>query len=142
MRFAPSIAALAAAPTLVIALALATTAGLAQRAHNSKAPIDFSADHIELQDKANRAVLSGSVEEVMRDLAANRADFAIQNQLVGASAVYSEKLEARLYLALPLTELKRWTANFISPVEEMLEMFMPPSRALIHRLDLGKLCLP
>ena len=33
----------------------------AQTAHNSAAPINFSADHIELQDKANRALLSGSV---------------------------------------------------------------------------------
>ncbi len=31
----------------------------AQTAHNSNAPIDFGADTIELQDKANRAVLSG-----------------------------------------------------------------------------------
>lgn len=87
MRFAPSIAALAAAPTLVIALALATTAGLAQRAHNSKAPIDFSADHIELQDKANRAVLSGSVAVKQAEMTLNaaRMTVAYTGQVIGGS---------------------------------------------------------
>lgn len=33
----------------------------AQSAHNSNAPINFSADHIELQDKAKRGQLAGNV---------------------------------------------------------------------------------
>lgn len=45
---------------LPLAFALAAPA-LAQVRHNSQAPVDFSAAHIELQDKANRAILSGGV---------------------------------------------------------------------------------
>lgn len=44
----------------LLALAIAGPA-VAQSRHNSSAPIDFAADHIELQDKANRAILSGNV---------------------------------------------------------------------------------
>lgn len=33
----------------------------AQQRHNSAAPIDFGADHIEFQDKANRTLLTGNV---------------------------------------------------------------------------------
>jgi lipopolysaccharide export system protein LptA len=44
-------------------LALAASSGAAaQSSHNSAAPIDFGAQHIELQDKANRALLSGNVQ--------------------------------------------------------------------------------
>ena len=46
---------------LVLSLALVASAASAQTRHNSNAPIDFGADHIELQDKAHRAVLSGNV---------------------------------------------------------------------------------
>jgi len=45
-----------------LALALAASApALGQTRHDSNAPIDFSAQHIELQDKANRAILTGNV---------------------------------------------------------------------------------
>lgn len=37
-------------------------------AHNSKAPVDYAADRIELQDKQNRVVLSGNVEIAQADL--------------------------------------------------------------------------
>ncbi len=47
-------------PLLALSLVVSTAAS-AQTALNSQAPINFSADHIELQDKANRALLSGSV---------------------------------------------------------------------------------
>lgn len=33
----------------------------AQTAHNSNAPIDFAAEHIELQDRADRVILTGNV---------------------------------------------------------------------------------
>jgi lipopolysaccharide export system protein LptA len=45
---------------LTLAIAVATPAAAQQR-HNSNAPIDFSAQHIELQDRANRVQLSGGV---------------------------------------------------------------------------------
>lgn len=37
-------------------------------AHNSNAPVNFGADHIELQDKQKRVVLSGNVDIVQDDL--------------------------------------------------------------------------
>ena len=36
--------------------------------HNSEAPVDFSADHIELQDKQKRVLLSGNVDIVQAEL--------------------------------------------------------------------------
>ncbi|WP_277979490.1 LptA/OstA family protein [Sphingomonas phyllosphaerae] len=46
-------------PLLAVLLA---GGAVAQTRHNSAAPIDFGADHIELQDRANRAVLAGNVK--------------------------------------------------------------------------------
>lgn len=45
----------------LIALAIVAGPAVAESRHDSSAPIDFAADHIELQDKANRAILSGNV---------------------------------------------------------------------------------
>lgn len=75
MRALPLLALLLAAPLA------------AQRPHNSKAPIDFGADHIELQDKANRGVLSGnvSVRQAEMTLNAARMTIAYTGQVVGGS---------------------------------------------------------
>jgi lipopolysaccharide export system protein LptA len=48
-------------PVLLLAIA-APLAGQALQGHNSNAPIDFEADRIEVQDRADRAVLSGNVK--------------------------------------------------------------------------------
>ncbi len=45
----------------ITAALLLTVSASAQVRHNSAAPIDFSAGYIELQDRANRAILSGNV---------------------------------------------------------------------------------
>ncbi|QNA86034.1 OstA family protein [Sphingomonas sp. So64.6b] len=60
----------------VIALTAATAAS-AQSRHNSNAPIDFGADHIELQDKANRAILSGSVSVKQAEMTLNAARMTV-----------------------------------------------------------------
>jgi len=57
--FAASVALIAGAQHL---------AAQAIAAHNSKAPVNYAADRIELQDKQNRVVLSGSVEIAQADL--------------------------------------------------------------------------
>lgn len=59
----------------------------AQSRHNSNAPINFGADHIELQDKANRAVLSGnvSVKQAEMTLNAARMTVAYTGQVVDGS---------------------------------------------------------
>jgi lipopolysaccharide export system protein LptA len=57
-------------PILLVALAALSGAGIAQpqggsisalKGHNSKAPIDLSADRAEAQDRADRAIFAGNV---------------------------------------------------------------------------------
>jgi len=47
--------------TASLLLSLLAVPAAAQTRHNSNAPIDFNAGTIELQDRANRAILSGGV---------------------------------------------------------------------------------
>lgn len=49
--------------SLALVLTLAVSApAMAQTRHNTNAPIDVASDRIELQDRANRAILSGNVQ--------------------------------------------------------------------------------
>jgi len=76
------------AARLVAMIALASTLpAAAQSRHDSSAPIDFGADHIELQDKANRAILSGnvSVRQAEMTLTAARMTVAYTGQVVDGS---------------------------------------------------------
>ncbi|WP_374943686.1 LptA/OstA family protein [Sphingomonas sp.] len=75
---------LLAAPLSVVWFA-ASAAG--QTRHDSAAPINFGADHIELQDKANRAVLAGnvSVRQAEMTLNAARMTVAYTGQVVNGS---------------------------------------------------------
>lgn len=72
---------------LILSLALAATAAAAQQRHNSNAPIDFSADTIELQDRANRAVLAGNVAVKQADMSLNssRLTVAYTGQVINGS---------------------------------------------------------
>ncbi len=72
--------------TLLLALFVAAPLA-AQTAHNSNAPIDFGADNIELQDKANRAVLSGSVSVKQAEMTLNAARMTVSytGQVVGGN---------------------------------------------------------
>ncbi|MDQ2891700.1 MAG: LptA/OstA family protein [Pseudomonadota bacterium] len=72
---------------LALGALIAATAAPAQQAHNSRAPIDFSADHIELQDKANRAILSGSVAVKQAEMTLNAARMTVSytGQVVGGN---------------------------------------------------------
>ena len=67
-------------------IAISAVAGAQQR-HNTDAPIDFGADNIELQDKANRAVLSGSVSVKQADMTLNsaRMTVAYTGEVIGGS---------------------------------------------------------
>lgn len=71
------------APVLIVLAASAP----AQTRHNSRAPIDFGADHIELQDKANRAVLSGNVAVRQAEMTLNaaRMTVAYTGQVIGGN---------------------------------------------------------
>lgn len=68
-------------------LFLLAAPGLAQTRHNTNAPIDFSANTIELQDRANRAVLSGSVAVRQADMSLNaaRMTVAYTGQVIGGN---------------------------------------------------------
>jgi len=74
-------------PLLILSSSLIVPPAGAQQRHNTNAPIDFGADHIELQDKANRAVLSGnvSVKQAEMTLNAARMTVAYTGQVVGGS---------------------------------------------------------
>jgi lipopolysaccharide export system protein LptA len=73
-------------PLIALAL-LATAAAAGAQSHNSAAPIDFGADHIELQDRADRVVLSGnvSVKQAAMTLNAGRMTVAYTGQVVGGN---------------------------------------------------------
>ena len=72
---------------LLLSLLLVAAPAGAQQRHNTDAPIDFGADHIELQDRANRAVLSGSVSVKQAEMTLNaaRMTVAYTGQVVGGS---------------------------------------------------------
>ena len=72
---------------LLLAAFLSAAGASAQQRHDSAAPIDFGADHIELQDKANRAVLSGNVSgrQAEMTLNAQRMTVAYTGQVVNGS---------------------------------------------------------
>ncbi|MDB5694819.1 MAG: OstA family protein [Sphingomonas bacterium] len=72
--------------SLLLILALVTPLN-AQTRHNTNAPIDFGANQIELQDRANRAVLSGnvSVRQADLNLTAARMTVAYTGQVVGGN---------------------------------------------------------
>lgn len=72
---------------LIVAAPVIAPPAVAQGSHNTGAPIDFGADHIELQDKANRAVLSGgvSVHQAEMTLNAARMTVAYTGQVVGGN---------------------------------------------------------
>lgn len=82
MRFLIS----ALAPVFALSFAVAGPAA-AQTAHDSGAPINFDAAHIELQDRANRAILSGgvTVKQAEMTLKAARMTVAYTGQVVEGS---------------------------------------------------------
>lgn len=67
--------------------AVLATAALGQSRHNSNAPIDFAAQNIELQDRANRAILSGGVKITQADmtLTAARVTVSYTGQVIDGS---------------------------------------------------------
>jgi lipopolysaccharide export system protein LptA len=66
---------------------LAAAPAAAQQRHDSNAPIDFDAQHIELQDKANRVILSGGVriKQAEMTLTGARVTLAYTGQITDGS---------------------------------------------------------
>jgi lipopolysaccharide export system protein LptA len=73
-----------AAPLILLAIAVPA---LAQQRHNTAAPIDFGADRIELQDRADRVVLAGSVSVRQAEMTLNaaRMTVAYTGEVVGGN---------------------------------------------------------
>lgn len=72
---------------LPLLLLLAPAVAAAQSRHDTNAPIDFGADQIELQDRANRAVLTGNVAVKQAEMTLNsqRLTVAYTGQVVGGN---------------------------------------------------------
>lgn len=66
---------------------VASAPAAAQQRHDSNAPIDFDAQHIELQDKANRVILSGGVRirQAEMTLTGARVTLAYTGQITDGS---------------------------------------------------------
>lgn len=66
---------------------VATTAGAqALKNHNTNAPVDFEADRIEVQDKANRAVFSGNVHATQGNMILDAARMTVAYTGQGGAA--------------------------------------------------------
>lgn len=64
---------------------IAPAAGIAQSlaSHNSNAPVDYTANRIELQDKQNRVLLSGNVDITQGGLRLSAANMTVAYRNVG-----------------------------------------------------------
>lgn len=84
----------------LLLLAFVTLAGPASsqdtvsalKGHNSKAPVDVAADRIELQDRADRALLSGNVEIKQADLTLNAPRVTVAYTRAGGTEI--QRLDA------------------------------------------------
>lgn len=75
-------------PALLLPLALvASGPAAAQARHNTAAPIDFAADRIELQDRANRVLLTGNVRISQAEMTLNAARVTVSytGEITGGS---------------------------------------------------------
>jgi lipopolysaccharide export system protein LptA len=64
--------------SLGLPLALVASApAAAQSRHDSEAPIDFASDHIELQDRANRVLLTGNVRITQAEMTLTAARMTV-----------------------------------------------------------------
>jgi lipopolysaccharide export system protein LptA len=79
---------------LFLAVALAVPAsGQSLKGHNSRAPVDFGADRIEVQDRTDRVVLVGNVRVDQAGLTLNAARLTVAYDN-GGSRVAIERIDA------------------------------------------------
>ena len=80
---------------LSLAFVLAVPAsGQALQGHNAKAPVDFAADRIEVQDRADRVILSGNVRVDQAGLTLTAARLTVAYENGGGSGTSVERLDA------------------------------------------------
>jgi lipopolysaccharide export system protein LptA len=88
---------LASLPLLAVAPALSQQAGSAPKAKGgSNAPVDVGADRIEVQDRSNRAILTGNVVAQQGNMTMNSARLTVlyANANAGGSGTQIQRLEA------------------------------------------------
>lgn len=78
---------LAAAALALASPAVGQDAISALKGHNSNAPVDVAADRIELQDRADRALMTGNVEVRQGDLKLNAARLTVAYTRVGGTEI-------------------------------------------------------
>jgi lipopolysaccharide export system protein LptA len=79
----------------IMALALAGPASAqALRGHNANAPVDVSADRIELQDRADRAVFAGNVRVTQSGLSLSAGRVTVAYAGRGGSGVAIQRIDA------------------------------------------------
>jgi lipopolysaccharide export system protein LptA len=71
----------------LLAIAAAAQSVSSLKNHNSNAPVDFAADRIELQDRADRAVLSGNVDITQGDMRLRASRVTIAYSSAGQTEV-------------------------------------------------------
>jgi lipopolysaccharide export system protein LptA len=87
---------LALLPLLAVAPALSQSGTQARAKGGSSAPVDVAADRIEVQDRANRAILSGNVEARQGNMTMNSARLTVlyASANAGGSGTQIQRLEA------------------------------------------------
>ncbi|MBN8809207.1 MAG: OstA family protein [Sphingomonas sp.] len=85
-----------ALPLIVLAATAGATAAVAQQRHDSNAPLNFDAGHIELQDKQGRAILSGGVKVVQAEmtLTASKMTIAYSGQALNGASPQASRIDA------------------------------------------------
>ena len=84
--------ALAVTGTLLFALPAPQAEAQILRGHNTNAPVDFSADHIEVQDRADRVVVVGNVQVTQAGLNLSAARLTVAYH--DTSGVAIDRLDA------------------------------------------------
>lgn len=79
---------------LLIVIAAVPASAQMLRGHNSKAPVDFDADRIEVQDRADRVVLSGNVHVSQSGMTLDAARLTVAYAKQGGQSVDVERLDA------------------------------------------------
>jgi lipopolysaccharide export system protein LptA len=82
--------------TILLTLSLACAAPAFAQGRNSQAPINLNADHIELQDKANRALFSGNVvvKQAEMTLNAQRMTVSYAGQISTGASPEAQRIDA------------------------------------------------
>lgn len=84
--------AIAAASAAVAALAQAQEPVSALKGHDSNAPVDVSADRIEVQDRADRAIFAGNVHVTQAELTLDTSRLTVAYSSAGAIQI--QRLDA------------------------------------------------